>query len=244
MKAPAQRASLRGQHSRVLEELGSEICSGRLAPEQVITLEEMETRYGVSRSVARETIRVLESMRLVISRRRVGVVVLPPEEWNLFDPQIIHWRLASADRVSQLESLVELRTAIEPEAARLAATRASSAEVSDLIGLAGQLWAAGEEGDADRFLALDVKFHAAVLTYSGNPMFSRLDSLIGEILVSRTEYGLVPERPDPVALQRHVDVANAIQRRDPEVAHATMRSILVQTISEIGTLAAGADEAS
>jgi DNA-binding FadR family transcriptional regulator len=228
--------SLAGQHSRALDLLGSSICSGELAPGASLTLEDIDERCGISRSVARETVRVLESMRLVASRRRIGVVVLPEAEWNLYDPQVIRWRLASPDRAEQLASMVELRAAIEPEAARLAATRATSLQVSELIALSGRLWAAGEQGDDELFLTLDVEFHARVLELSGNSMFSRLNGLIGQVLVSRTEHGLVPDHPAGVALQLHVDVAGAIQRRDPDAAYAIMRSILVTALDEIDTL--------
>lgn len=236
--------SLAGQHSRALDEMGHLICSGELAPGSSLTLEAMEERLGISRSVARETVRVLEAMRLVASRRRIGVVVLPESEWNLYDPQVIRWRLDSPDRAEQLASMVELRAAIEPEAARLAATRASAQQVSELMALSGQLWAAGEQGDHEAFLELDVQFHARVLELSDNAMFSRLDGLIGQLLVSRTEHGLVPDRPASVALQLHVDVAGAIQRRDPEAAYAIMRSILVTALDEIDILKMAAGEPS
>ncbi|HWI29905.1 MAG TPA: FCD domain-containing protein [Microbacterium sp.] len=233
--------SLAGLHSRALDQLGLAICAGELGPGSSLTLEEIEERCGISRSVARETVRVLEAMRLVVSRRRIGVVVLPESEWNLYDPQVIRWRLDSPDRAEQLSSMVELRAAIEPEAARLAATRATADEVSELIALSGRLWAAGEQGDDERFLKLDVEFHARILRLSGNAMFSRLDGLIGQMLVSRTEHGLVPDRPASVALQLHVDVAGAIQRRDPEGAYAIMRSILVAALDEIDGLSVAAE---
>src|SRR5690606_22017142 len=193
------------QHSRALDRLGQMICSGEIDEGASLTLEEIEAECEVSRSVARVTVRVLASMCFVESRRRVGVIVQPASVWNLYDPQVIRWRLASPDRAAQLASMVELRAAIEPEAARLAATRATSEQVSDLIALSGQLWAAGEQNDHDRFLALDVQFHARILDLSGNAMFSRLDGLVGQLLVSRTEHGLVPDPPSADALQRHVD---------------------------------------
>ena len=164
------------------------------------------------------------------------MIVLPESAWNLFDPQVIRWRLASPDRAAHISSLVELRAAIEPEAARLAAIRATSEQVSDLIALSAQLWAAGERGDSRRFLEIDVQFHARILELSGNAMFSRLDGLIGQALVSRTEHGLVPDHPADSALQLHLDVASAIQRRDPDSAYAIMRSILVAVLDEIDVL--------
>ena len=81
--------------------------------------------YAVSRTVAREAIRVLESMGLVTSRRRVGVTVTPRAQWNVFDPMLIRWRLAGSGRADQLRSLSELRAGFEPAAARYAATRAT-----------------------------------------------------------------------------------------------------------------------
>jgi len=237
--APRLAAS---QHSRALDRLGQMICSGELEGGASLTLEEIEAECEVSRSVARETVRVLESMGLVESRRRVGVIVQPAAVWNLYDPQVIRWRLASPDRADQLASMVELRAAIEPEAARLAASRATSEQVSDLIALSGRLWAAGERGDDAAFLELDVEFHAHILELSGNPMFSRMGGLISQALVSRKEHGLGPEHPAGVALQKHVDVASAIQRRDPDGAHDVMRSILVGALDEIDVLAAAKGE--
>ena len=113
-----------GLHTHVLDALGLEIAAGDCPPGRVLRTDELAQRFDVSRTVVREVIRVLESMHLVESRRRVGVTVRPAEAWNVYDPQVIRWRLASSGRIAQLRSLTELRTAIEPEAARLAAVRA------------------------------------------------------------------------------------------------------------------------
>ena len=76
-------------HGSLLAALGSAIVSGEYPPGQVFTLEAVSARYRVSRSVAREAVRVLESMRMVESRRRVGITILPVENWNVFDPRLI-----------------------------------------------------------------------------------------------------------------------------------------------------------
>ena len=169
---------------------------------------------------------MLASMGLVASRRRVGVQVLPATKWNLYDPQVIRWRLASPARVAQLQSLTELRTAIEPEAARLAALRAPLAGASELMGLAGKLWAAGQANDAETFLTLDIQFHRLVLSSSGNEMFAKLNTLVEAVLTGRTQYGLMPRHPHNEALQLHVDVASAIQRGNGDDAHAAMLGIM------------------
>lgn len=225
-----------GLHAAVVDQMGLAISAGEWASGSIMRIEELEDRYGVSRSVIREVLRVLASMGMVQSRRRVGVQVLPATEWNLYDPQIIRWRLASPGRVAQLRSLTELRTAVEPQAARLAAQRAPLADASELMGLAGKLWAAGQNGDTELFLKLDIQFHRLVLTSSGNEMFGKLNSLIAEVLTGRTHYGMMPDHPHEEALQMHVDVASAIQRGNPVDAHSAMLAIMERAMNEMSTL--------
>lgn len=232
----AEAPTGRGLHALILEQLGLAVCGQDLPAGTVMKIEDIERQYGVSRSVIRETVRVMESMGLVASRRRVGVQVLTPSEWNLYDPQVIRWRLATRSRITQLRSITELRTAIEPEAARLAAIRSPLTNASDLMGLAGQLWAAGEAGDQELFLTLDIEFHRLVLSSSGNEMFAKLDSLISEVLAGRTHYGLMPTHPHEEALQLHVDVAAAIQRGAPDMAHASMLGIMQRAMKEMSSI--------
>lgn len=231
-----------GLHAQVLDLLGLSICAGELETGAVLRIEELEDRFSVSRSVIREVLRVLASMGLLKSRRRIGVQILPASEWNLYDPQIIRWRLASPDRIAQLRSLTELRTAVEPEAARLAAIRAPLAAASNLMGLAGKLWAAGQAGDSKAFLALDIEFHSLVLVSSGNEMFGRLGALVTEVLSGRTHYGLMPRHPHDDALQFHVDVASAIQRRHPSEAHEAMLRIMQRTFDEMSSIWEASEE--
>lgn len=224
--------SLPGLHEQVLERLGLEICTGQRQPGSVLTLGEIERLHGVSRSVGREAVRVLESMRLVVSRRRVGIVVLHPEEWNLFEPQVIRWRMRSHQRPEQLEALVGLRLAVEPEAARLAALNASASQAAELVALAARMWATGEEGDQRSFLELDLKFHSLMLACSGNPMFIQLEALISEFLKGWHAGGLGPGHPHPDALTLHANAAEAVQRRKPEEAFTAMRTLLTRSADE------------
>lgn len=235
--APLEASTvLSGLHARVLDKLGLAVCAGDLASGSVVRIDQLQVRYGVSRSVMREAIRVLASMGLVAPRRRVGVQVLPPTRWNLYDPQVIRWRLASPARTAQLRSLSELRTAIEPEAARLAAQRAPLGGASELMGLAGKLWAAGQANDAEAFLLLDIQFHRLVLSCSGNEMFAKLNTLVEAVLTGRTQYGLMPRHPHNAALQLHVDVASAIQRGNSDEAHAAMLGIMQRAFDEMSSI--------
>ena len=215
MKTPKAESSA-DLHSVLVQNLGLAIAEGTLAPHSILRLDELEAQHSVSRSVVREATRVLSSKGMLESRRRLGTVVQPEDSWNAYDPQVIRWRLASSKRLEQLQALNELRGAIEPQAARLAAGRASLDAGSDLVSQAARLWAAGQRGDHDEFLRLDIEFHAAVLKASGNAMFSQLHNLVTEVLTGRTEHGLMPHLPHHEALQLHVDVASAIQRGEAD----------------------------
>lgn len=192
----------------------------------MLTLDAIERQHGVSRSVVRETVRVLEALRLVTSRRRVGVVVLPRADWNLFDPRVIRWRMASPDREEQIRSLTELRMAVEPEAAGLAARRAAAADAARLVAIAGELWAASEVRDSRRFLAVDIEFHSLLLRASGNPMFGQLEALVNTALEARVAHGFGPLEPEIAALRLHADIAAAIQRRASDEAATAMRALV------------------
>ena len=183
-------------HGRVLEAVGVAIASGSLPPGSRLTLEGIQQEHGVSRTVARDTMKVLESMNMVYSRRRVGIVVQERSLWNVFDPKLVRWRLASGRREVQYSSLTELRIAVEPIAAAGAARRASAAERATAGGASlPSCGGFGEAGDLEAFLAADIEFHRLLLHSCGNEMFMALESMVAEVLTSRTQQGLMPFKP-------------------------------------------------
>lgn len=215
-------------HRTVLDTIGAEITSGELSRGHVLTLEGIQERFGVSRTVARETMRILESMGLVRSRRRVGITVQPRESWNVFDPRVIWWRLAGPGRDAQLRTLTELRIAVEPLAAGAAARSASADERARALRLTGEMRALGEAGELDEFLELDIAFHTLLLRCSGNEMFGALSDVVAVVLRARTQLGLMPHQPVPEALDLHERVADAVARGLPTDAETAMRELLTE----------------
>jgi DNA-binding FadR family transcriptional regulator len=209
---------------RVLEAVGVAIASGSLPPGSRLTLDTLQQEYGVSRTVARDTMKVLESMNLVYSRRRVGIVVQERALWNVFDPKLVRWRLASDSRAEQYSSLTELRIAVEPIAAAGAARRASAAERAKLTALAAELRRLGEAGELQAFLAADIEFHCLLLQ----------EGMVAEVLTSRTKQGLMPFKPRDEALQAHEDVAAAVARGDATTAETAMHHILDEVRNAMG----------
>ncbi|KOX25972.1 transcriptional regulator [Saccharothrix sp. NRRL B-16348] len=215
-------------HSSVLDTLGLQITSGDLEEGRVLTLDGIQERFGVSRTVARETMRVLESMGLVTSRRRVGITVRPRSSWQVYDPRLIWWRLAGPHRDAQLRALTELRIAVEPVAAARAAWNASAKERDRLLDLATRMRRLGEAGEVAEFLELDVAFHELLLESGGNEMFAALQGVVAVVLRGRTSLGLMPEKPVADALDLHEEVARAVASRHPEAAELAMRALVAE----------------
>ncbi|GAA2174213.1 FCD domain-containing protein [Arthrobacter parietis] len=216
------------KYSSIIEELGRSIVSGELQPGGRLTIEGLQARFKVSRTVIRDCMRILESMNLVFSKRRVGIVVQAPRHWNVYDARIIRWRLEGTSRARQFKSLMELRCAVEPLAAAGAARNATQEQRAVVVNLAQQLRTLGEAGRLDEFLAVDIEFHALLLLASGNEMFSALDDVVTEVLRGRTTQGLMPRTPREYSLASHEAVAAAIAGSDPDAAETEMRNLLAE----------------
>jgi DNA-binding FadR family transcriptional regulator len=220
-------------HGSVVGALGTAIVSGRYPAGCVLTLEGVSADQGVSRSVAREAIRVLESMGMVESRRRVGITVQPASKWNVFDPMLIRWRLDVGDRVALLVSLSELRLGFEPAAAALAARRADPHQCRIMAAAVSDMVVTGRSGDLDAYLVADRAFHRALLEASGNEMFRALNGVVAELLSGRTHHGMMPERPNIAAIALHDEVARAIRMGEEKQAEQAMRAIIDEATSAV-----------
>ncbi|MET3718576.1 MULTISPECIES: FCD domain-containing protein [unclassified Arthrobacter] len=220
-------------HHRAIENVGTRIITGDLPAGHVMLAEQLEEELKVSRSVVREAVRVLQSLGLVETIKRVGIRVLPPSSWNPYDPQVIRWRLSSDGRGAQLRSLIELRSAVEPAAAELAAMNAPAELRGELLDIAHAMRDAGREGDGKKFLELDIAFHSVLLSGSGNEMFANLMGQVAETLTGRTVHGLMPNHPHEGALQWHVDLAEAVAAGDSAAAREASEQIMRRTTSRL-----------
>lgn len=217
-----------GLHHTVLTQIGSDLMDGRLSAGDVFSMEQFEARYGVSRTVVREVIKVLESIGVASSRRRVGVTIQPEDSWEALSPVIIHWRLEGPQRLSQLREVSELRRGIEPQAARLASQRATAEQVEQLRAAASGMASTGPRGDLWPYLQHDIDFHRTLLEASGNALLSGFAPFVAEALTGRTEHDLMPQIPEQRAIDWHVEVAAAVAAGHAELAEETTRRIVTE----------------
>ena len=212
----------------VLDSLGRAIVTGEMAPGQSLTLEAIQSRYGVSRTLARDCVHTLESIGIVASRRRVGIVVQPREHWSALAPELVRWQLEADPRGPKLGALTELRAAIEPVAAAAAARRATEDQRSGLLALAAAIRAKGATGNVASYLDDDIAFHSLVLEASHNDTFKALTGIVAEVLSGRARLTGRVQVPQPEALELHERVASAIAAGDAATAESSMRDLVAE----------------
>src|ERR687897_23130 len=98
--------------------LVEDIARGRIAPGDWLPREvDLAGRFGVSRGVARETIRALEERGVVAVRHGRGARVLPLEDWDLLDERVLGALLAGGRAEEVIREALECRRLLEGEAA-------------------------------------------------------------------------------------------------------------------------------
>lgn len=243
MASSAREAGSGPLRHDISRDLGIEIIEGAWRTDQVITLEEIQNRFGVSRTVAREVTRSLESKGMVTSRRSIGISPQPIEAWKVLDADLIDWRLKSQRRGEQLRTLTQLRMAVEPAAAFGMAMHESVHVRASLLPVAAEMRRTGEAGDLEEYLEHDTEFHRLVLRSSGNELFAALADLVAVVLRGRLEAGLMPERPAEESIAAHEEVAQEMFRGDPEGARRSMERVIQEVRGAIGDAGPPASDA-
>jgi DNA-binding FadR family transcriptional regulator len=215
----------RNLFAHVADALGGRIVRGDLKPGDPLPVEaELGLEFGASRSVIREAVKALAAKGLLESRTRTGIRVLPPSRWNLLDLDVLEWRYSGMAPGDFYRELFEVRRMIEPEAAALAAERATDAEVAQ-IGAAYRGMATPTEVTDDA-VAADLAFHRQILDASHNVLLLQMGNLIGVgLLVSYR----ITQDPFEVFLGHHEEVLRAIEKRRPPAARKAMDRLLAET---------------
>lgn len=220
------RAGRNVGHDEIAAILGSEILSGSRPPgSRMPGAPELFERFGASRVLMREVTKTLVAKGMISAKARVGTQVLPPDQWNWFDPDVLAWRVRVGLDASFLRHLGQMRRAVEPAIAALAATERTSDHLDQIRAALAAMRLAGINRHA--FARADLEFHVAVAIASGNPMFRSFASVI-EIALGALFSLSSPNRPDAIAenVARHAAIADAIERGDAQAAAAAMLTVV------------------
>ncbi len=220
----------RGLYGRLVQELGAEIVTGRVAPGERLDVEELERRHGVSRTVVREAIRVLTTKGLVDARPKRGTYVLEAEQWNMLDPEVIGWRYSGRPDKQFLQSLDEVRQVLEPAGARLAAERRTDQDLVELHAALAAMAAARD--DIESAVAADLHFHRMVFVATHNEMLQHLEILLLAGLRARDLLAMAASLE--IDLPGHTAVVAAIEAGNAKRAEAAMHKLLDKAAAHAG----------
>ena len=212
-----------GLHAAAVDQIGAWIVQGRILPGELLPNANDPT-LGISRSVLREAIKVLAGKGLVESRPKTGTRVRPRADWNFLDADVLAWRYAGVITAEDVRALFELRMAIEPMAAFLAATRATPEQLGLVEAALAEMERVAHDGEL--FAKPDLLFHQTILRMTGNELIGSIAALIETALVM--SFRLSNDSPDGQApsLPLHRAVAAAIAARDPLAAQQAMMVLL------------------
>ncbi|SKC93569.1 transcriptional regulator, GntR family [Burkholderia sp. YR290] len=213
-------------HRQVLNQMGEQICSGKFAPGDILPAEPvLAEQMQVSRITIRETMKSLSAKGMLQVRRRYGTIVLPRSQWQLFDPDVITWRArAGTVDAGLIQDLMELRLIIEPNAARLAARRATD---EDRVAVR-RAFKAMERAVAGhgQYVPADLAFHGAILTACHNQFVQQMQNALSAIL--RTSFELSSEIAGGPArsLPMHEALCVAIEQGEEAAAEAAVLTLI------------------
>lgn len=214
----------------LLDTVGRAIVLGDYDGTPFPTEAELAHRHGVSRSVTREALKMLAAKGLIGARPKLGTFVLPHDQWNLFDPDLLRWLLDRRFSPTLLRQFNELRIGVEPQAARLAALRATPDQVA-AIGDGLRRMRDAKRGDDDA-LDADIDFHVAILRASGNPFYAQFRDIVTTALRTSIRFtNRIAGRSASVA--DHAAVHDAIARGDADAAGEAMRKLIDDVIDLI-----------
>jgi DNA-binding FadR family transcriptional regulator len=229
------RVRHRTQHGHVVDELGLRIVSGEVRPGETFPAEpELCASLGVSRGALREAVKALRAKGMVDLRPGTGTTVRSREEWNFLDRDVLHWQEQTAWTPLVL-NLAELRSAVEPAAARLAALRATAADVRDLErACAAMARAASDGGAPEAFNDADVAFHIAVLRASHNDLYLSLGKAIEIVLRASFDHTATVAGAIAATVPSHEELLNAITSRDEDASSNAARKLVEEFLEEFG----------
>jgi DNA-binding FadR family transcriptional regulator len=206
----------------VVATLVDQIVGGGLVPGASLPTEPaLSEAFGVSRTVIREAVKLLQEKGLARVRQGHGTTVTEPDEWNLLDPIVLEATIRHDETMAVLDDLIDVRVALECDMVRAAAERMTSEDLAGLGVLLAEL--SSQVADPERYQDTDTRYHDFILRCSGNRLGRSIIRSIHPYARASTRYNPLADAED---ISRshigHVDVYEQLSRHDGEAAAAAM----------------------
>jgi DNA-binding FadR family transcriptional regulator len=213
----------------LVQRLGSSIVRGEFAAGKSLPIEaELGKKFGASRTVMREAVKILSTKGLIGQRPRVGTFVHPEEKWDLLDAEVLTWILDKEFSQSLVREFLEVRLGVEPAAAALAAVNATAAD-KDLLKLKLERMRGAIKGHHDPVQA-DIQFHATILEISHNRFYHQLTPIVETAL--RFSIRVTNKAKGALAdYDAHDKVYRAIKNGNPEAAARACRALIQEALA-------------
>lgn len=197
------------------------IISGELRPGDDMPSErELMERFEVGRPAIREALQALSNMGLVAISHGERAKVLELTARSIFRQVDVGAKIMLSSSKDSLEHLKSARIFFERGMVREAATRAEEQDVARLRATLAEQRAL--HGNAEAFIASDMKFHTEIAAMSGNPIYVAVsEAMLGWLKEYHTEM-LIWTGKEKFTLAEHEEIIDRIEKRDPEGAEQAM----------------------
>lgn len=224
----AQLETTESLHSRVTRALALQVI-GAERNSQLISFPnegELCKQLGVSRSILREAVKVLENKGMVQVRPRSGTKARARVDWNQLDPDILNWQSELKPDPRFLRDLCEVRLAIEPIAAGFAALRASQEEIAFIRQCLERRLQILAAQDLEGAIDAELQYHTAVVSASHNPLFQQLNATIHDPYRVSLSYTLLLPASVTLELEEYRKLTEAVEQRNPLAARRSAEEIV------------------
>lgn len=220
------------KHARLTREIAGKILTGEYAVGHRLPVEaDLIQQFQVSRTALREGLRTLAAKGFVVSRKRLGTLVNDRSMWNLLDTDVLSWMDNTDIQADFLSQVGEARLIFEPEAARLAAKRATAAQVAEIESAFLAMKSAVAKDDR---IDADLAFHVGILAASQNHVLQNLGAIIGTALRASFEISDQAAASYDNTLNLHGAVLQAIRLQDEAKARDRMFELLNKSMVDLG----------
>lgn len=236
------RKRSRSLAQEVMNDLTEKIRNGLYKPgDKLPTEPEVMAEQGVSRTVVREAMSRLQAAGFAETRHGIGTFVLPPQA-----PAAPSMDIMTVVTIRDVLAMLELRISLETEAAALAAQRRTGEHLA-LMRRAVDAFE-GNINKGESSVEADFQFHLQIALATGNKYFEDFYRHLGTTTIPRTRLDTSKFSTEPAQAylsrtnREHEYILSAIERKDPEMARASMRMHLSNSSERLRRASEAADQ--